>query len=431
MPAQVALPFPLFRATKRLLHDAVLALAPWILVVVVAGAPSGVLAQSTLPAKVQADILNAAVIEGLKAQDYAAVLTAITQYRALEKQGVEVPVPLFFYEAKAAAAMGDATRARMALEAYLKRATSTDRNYSEAVRWYPTLSASAEDAKVAACSAGSPRSEVLQVREGVVRQCGSQLEWSLANATRVSLNAATNACARLGQGWALPSVQEVRSLSHADEAKAFQCNERWRCYITPLLAVKEVDVWTDERMLSSQPVSVSLHCPNTCGPSFGSLSSSAQALCVFRPPDAAAARIAELAAKDQERQTARESFDSRFVDVDADSLRDTTTGLVWARKSQRMVWAKEAKQTCGSKGAGWRLPTVNELLALYDTQKRIAVPCGVTQCFVSSKFQLDDMSFLSSECSGGFLTSTECVNVDLAHNRRGVSAGIGATLCVR
>lgn len=119
--------------------DLMAAIAVSLLLIVVCNFAT---AQSTLPPAVQADILKAQIFEALKKKDFKLVLSEMDKYHKLERQGIEVPVPLLFYEAKAASETGDLARAHDVLEAYLKRATSADRNYAEAIRWYPALTAS-------------------------------------------------------------------------------------------------------------------------------------------------------------------------------------------------------------------------------------------------------------------------------------------------
>jgi len=63
--------------------------------------------------------------------------------------------------------------------------------------------------------------------------------------------------------------------------------------------------------------------------------------------------------------------DRRFVAYDNDTVLDTNTGLIWASRDngEDIRW-KDAKQYCDNyQGGGhtdWRMPTKNELLALFD-----------------------------------------------------------------
>lgn len=75
-----------------------------------------------------------------------------------------------------------------------------------------------------------------------------------------------------------------------------------------------------------------------------------------------------------------ESAAPRFVPLDADAVRDTHTGLVWAaRDAGRELSWPEADRYCGalasnSSSVQWRLPTIDELAALYDAS--MEEPCG-------------------------------------------------------
>jgi hypothetical protein len=67
--------------------------------------------------------------------------------------------------------------------------------------------------------------------------------------------------------------------------------------------------------------------------------------------------------------------DGRFIAYDNGTVKDTSTGLMWAAKDNgREVTWQEAKAYCESyRGGGytdWRLPTQDELKGLYDKNKR-------------------------------------------------------------
>ncbi len=70
----------------------------------------------------------------------------------------------------------------------------------------------------------------------------------------------------------------------------------------------------------------------------------------------------------------------RFVSLGADGVRDTRTGLAWVSRDsgQGLSWLDADKYCRGlapaSSGAGWRLPSIEELVSLYDTS--MEQPCG-------------------------------------------------------
>jgi hypothetical protein len=70
----------------------------------------------------------------------------------------------------------------------------------------------------------------------------------------------------------------------------------------------------------------------------------------------------------------------RFTPIGADVVRDARMGRVWrARDSGRALSWIDADRHCrelglGSSGAAWRLPSIEELAALYDPSMQ--QPCG-------------------------------------------------------
>jgi hypothetical protein len=66
--------------------------------------------------------------------------------------------------------------------------------------------------------------------------------------------------------------------------------------------------------------------------------------------------------------------DDRFIAYDNGTVKDTSTGLMWAaRDNGRPVTWQEAKEYCESSHGGsysdWRMPTLDELAGLYDSSK--------------------------------------------------------------
>jgi hypothetical protein len=84
---------------------------------------------------------------------------------------------------------------------------------------------------------------------------------------------------------------------------------------------------------------------------------------------------------------------SRFAPSGARGVRDARLGIVWtARDTGGGLSWPDADRHCrvlssGSGGAGWRLPSIEELAALYDTS--MEQPCGeATICRVDPAIQL-------------------------------------------
>jgi len=69
-------------------------------------------------------------------------------------------------------------------------------------------------------------------------------------------------------------------------------------------------------------------------------------------------------------------------------LGDTATGLQWTQQDNgRDVTWSEAVSHCEARGAGWRLPTLPELKAIYEPAAQLR-PCGADLCKISSRFRL-------------------------------------------
>ena len=70
----------------------------------------------------------------------------------------------------------------------------------------------------------------------------------------------------------------------------------------------------------------------------------------------------------------------RFLVLDADVTRDTTTGLEWTRRDHERALAwDEADRHCRERTGGtWRLPELGEMEGLYDPSRD--EPCGERHC---------------------------------------------------
>jgi hypothetical protein len=82
---------------------------------------------------------------------------------------------------------------------------------------------------------------------------------------------------------------------------------------------------------------------------------------------------------------------ARFVTAGDDVVEDSRSGLVWTRREQvgNLPWP-EADQHCRDVAlagrADWRLPEIDELSALYDTD--VSTPCGERVCHLDPTFTL-------------------------------------------
>ena len=97
---------------------------------------------------------------------------------------------------------------------------------------------------------------------------------------------------------------------------------------------------------------------------------------------AAALEAAERAVADLELR-------NRFVAADLDSVRDLRTGLLWAAADNGadIDWL-DAGKYCASLGAGWQLPSLPQLLSLYDETGTYTRDCGESICKVTPAIQV-------------------------------------------
>ena len=92
---------------------------------------------------------------------------------------------------------------------------------------------------------------------------------------------------------------------------------------------------------------------------------------------AAALEAAERAVADLELR-------NRYVAADLDSVRDLRTGLLWAAADNGadIDWL-DAGKYCANLGAGWQLPSLPELMSLYDETGTYTRNCGESICKVT------------------------------------------------
>lgn len=84
------------------------------------------------------------------------------------------------------------------------------------------------------------------------------------------------------------------------------------------------------------------------------------------------------------------------------TVRDSQTGLVWpgTDNSGDIDWAT-AKAYCQALGTGWQLPSVAELLTLYDTGAADNQPCtGLLTCRVTPLIKVTGLTPWSAEANG-------------------------------
>ena len=96
---------------------------------------------------------------------------------------------------------------------------------------------------------------------------------------------------------------------------------------------------------------------------------------------------------------------ARFTSAGPDTVRDAKTGFEWTASDgvQPLTWTASV-QRCAALGDGWRLPTADELVTLYDKSGKLVTTCGPGKCKVSPLFQLHEVMFWSGDVKGADAT---------------------------
>ena len=91
-----------------------------------------------------------------------------------------------------------------------------------------------------------------------------------------------------------------------------------------------------------------------------------------------------------------------LADLGNGTLRHCVTRLDWTESdsgSGGMIW-DDARAWCAKKGAGWRLPTPDELAELIDRSGRSQTACNKHTCNVSPRFKLTSPLVWSNQVTG-------------------------------
>jgi serine/threonine protein kinase len=98
--------------------------------------------------------------------------------------------------------------------------------------------------------------------------------------------------------------------------------------------------------------------------------------------------------------------DAGFVDLGNGLLKDTRTGLQWAQSDNGAdIGWNDARKFCAARGSDWRLPSVDELLAIYASNVPTPRVCAVHgalsyTCKTSVLFHLTSTAFWSGTALG-------------------------------
>lgn len=92
---------------------------------------------------------------------------------------------------------------------------------------------------------------------------------------------------------------------------------------------------------------------------------------------------------------------SPWVVADELVLQDTRTGLEWTRADNGydIDWT-HAKEFCTHLPGKWRLPTIDQLAAVYDRSMAAGASCGPSRCGISGLFRLSAEWFWSADAVG-------------------------------
>jgi len=94
-----------------------------------------------------------------------------------------------------------------------------------------------------------------------------------------------------------------------------------------------------------------------------------------------------------------QSSSVRFLVNEDGTVRDSQTGLIWAGEDNGndIDWPS-AQQYCQSKGSAWRLPNVNELLRMYNTNDSDVQECvGLLTCRITPTIKVSGLTMWTSE----------------------------------
>jgi serine/threonine-protein kinase len=133
--------------------------------------------------------------------------------------------------------------------------------------------------------------------------------------------------------------------------------------------------------------------------------------------------------------------DTRFLDLGKGVLKDTQTGLEWTQgdNGSNINW-NDAKRYCESKKNGWRLPNLDELKAIYETNVPSPRVCLVLAgshspvsftCMTSPLFHLTSDHFWSATAYDSTRAWLIQLEDDSSYTVPVSDAGINRALCVQ
>ena len=189
------------------------------------------------------------------------------------------------------------------------------------------------------------------------------------------------------------------------------------------LEKRELDAWADATRADSEAAYTKYRTDYPSGRHVGEVDTRIAEAKRKQAAQQEAARLAEEKRKADEARRAEETrlADERrradeataraggFEDLGNGSLRDTRTGLVWTQSDNgRNIDWNGASAHCQTKGM--RLPTIDELQAIYERPGAGTTSCGQWTCKVSPLFRLTSFWFWSGTKEG----SSRAFDISLA-----------------
>ena len=110
------------------------------------------------------------------------------------------------------------------------------------------------------------------------------------------------------------------------------------------------------------------------------------------------------------------------------TVQDSKTGLTWEQPATMALAWSDAKSYCTSKGAGWRLPKVKELLTLVDFNAATAEGVHIDGLFTGTP---GDVNYWSSTLVAGSSTNAWAVSFGAPGPSSDATTAVGRVRCVR
>ncbi|GIX38064.1 MAG: hypothetical protein KatS3mg127_1303 [Silanimonas sp.] len=236
--------------------------------------------------------------------------------------------------------------------------------------------------------------------QGLLRDTRTGLLWTQSdNGSEVNWYQARDFCQ--SKGMRLPSIDELAAIYNRAGAGTTFCGG-YTCQVSPLFRLTGTTPWSGTLQGPTGAFYFFLNDGNRGSPHLDLALSHTRALCVGREEHGAveAERQSEVAAEAALLQeAAAERALSGFESVSDDLLRDTRTGLLWTR-SDNDSWVDWHQANAFCEAKGMRLPSIDELAAIYNRPGAGSTRCAQFNCRVSPLFRLTGVRYWSGTLEG-------------------------------